>query len=370
MKSHYGKSRDRHGRNARATREVPRLRVGLLWLVALAGCQSHPQVSAHIDTVNAEYRQLEDYVYCLEDENARLQLQLDAVAAGRVADPAAAGGSPRGGPFRSRPERLPRGGAAPAAPADEPQIEVPGSSSAAPAQPERIRPAGGEKPIAMAETPKAPADTKITHVTLSPLFTGGADFDGHPGDEGLCIVIEPRNSGEEFVPEAGPISIVVLDPSREGEAARVARWDFDMSAARQKLANSGAASGIKLELPWPATPPEANRLHLFVRYETADGRKLQTDREIFLTPPGQISNRWTPRTAQRQRPAAAVAQASAVEGVKVEGSSNSDSRGLAALDPSHPAVGQSKSVEAAPPASLSGEESAPRTSRPNWSPHR
>ena len=48
-------------------------------------------------------------------------------------------------------------------------------------------------------------------------------------------------------------------------------WDFDLSAARQKLASSGATSGIKLELPWPATPPEANKLHLFVRYETADG---------------------------------------------------------------------------------------------------
>jgi hypothetical protein len=343
-----------------------------LALLALAGCQSHPHVNAHIDTVNAEYRQLEDYVYCLEDENARLQQQLDALAAARTPEPAAAPGATRGGLFRNRPERVPRGGATPAAPADEPQIDVPGSSSPAPATspPEQIRPAGGEKPIAAAEPPAKPADTKITHITLSPLFTGGADFDGHPGDEGLCIVIEPRNAGDQYVPEAGPISIVVLDPSREGEAARVARWDFDLSAARQKLANSGAAAGIKLELPWPATPPDANRLHLFVRYETADGRKLQTDREVFLTPPGQISNRWTPRTAQRQRPAEAVAQASAQSAAtSIDSPPTPDLRDHRSA--AVPATPDSRpTVQSAPPAALSGDESAPRASRPNWLPHR
>ena len=381
MKQGYPQPRDRHGRHARAT--LARLHIVLPCLAALAGCQSHPQVNAHIDTVNAEYRQLEDYVYCLEDENARLQLQLDALAAGRVAAPAdASPGTSRGGLFRSRPERVPRGGTSPAAPADAPEIEMPGSPSPTPppVMPERIRPAGNETPIAAeaptVKSPAKPADTKITHITLSPLFTGGADFDGQPGDEGLCIVLEPRNAAEELVSEAGPVSIVVLDPSREGETARVARWDFDLAATRQKLANSGAASGIKLELPWPAAPPEANRLHLFVRYETADGRKLQTDREIFLTPPGQISNRWTPRTAQRQRPAATVAPVSAVEVAKVGRSSTSDSRGRAALDPSHPDAAldsshlQSGPTASSPPASLSGDESALRAARPTWSPHR
>jgi hypothetical protein len=201
-------------------------------------------------------------------------------------------------------------------------------------------------------------------VTLSPLFTGGADFDSQPGDDGLCVVVEPRNAGEEYVPEAGPISIVVLDPSRQGDAARVARWDFDLSAARQKLAGSAAATGIKLELPWPAAPPAANRLHLFVRYETADGRKLQTDREIFLTPPGQASSRWTPRTAQRQRPEATVAPvstASVVTPAELQ-PPTSDSR-LPTPDPR-------TVTESVPPPSLSGDESLPPKSRPNWSPHR
>jgi hypothetical protein len=48
-------------------------------------------------------------------------------------------------------------------------------------------------------------------------------------------------------------------------------------------------------MPWPAATPTTDKLHLFVRYETPDGRRLQTDREVFIAQPGQVSQRWTPR---------------------------------------------------------------------------
>jgi hypothetical protein len=89
----------------------------------------------------------------------------------------------------------------------------------------------------------------------------------------------------------------LLDPDRQGESARIARWDFDQSATRQLLVASSPARGLKVEVPWPASPPAANRLKLFVRYDTPDGRRLQADRDIFLTPPGQSLSRWTPRSS-------------------------------------------------------------------------
>ena len=46
----------------------------LLAVVAVTmGCKTKPYVNAHIESVNAEYRQLEDYVYSLEEEKAKLQ---------------------------------------------------------------------------------------------------------------------------------------------------------------------------------------------------------------------------------------------------------------------------------------------------------
>ena len=95
--------------------------------------------------------------------------------------------------------------------------------------------------------------THLANVDEDDLPSG--NHDSQPGDDGLTVVIEPRNAGEEFVPEAGDVSVVVLDPSKAGEAARVARWNFTATETRQKIAAGSAARGIRLQMPWPATPP-------------------------------------------------------------------------------------------------------------------
>jgi hypothetical protein len=282
-------------------------------LAALAGCKTAPYVNAHIETLNAEYRQLEDYVYSLEDDNARLQHELDALRAGGRTPAPDQPRSPRTSPLRR-----PATQSVPDSSLDlePPSIEVPGTPSETPPtrrnRPEIDVPPESEElvppRIDVPDPPAAPepipatrpADTKVSHLFLNPVLTGGADLDGDRGDDGLAVAIEPRNAADEYVPAAGPVSIVVLDPSRVGEAARVARWDFDLAAAQQKLDSSKAARGIAWQLPWPTAAPAADKLHLFVRYETADGRRVQTDREIFIAQPGQVSQRWTPRQPGRE----------------------------------------------------------------------
>ncbi len=310
----------------------------IVCLAPLAGCRTAPYVNSHLETVNSEYRQLEDYVYCLEDENARLLRELDDCKAGRRGDTGGEGAPARerGGLFRRKLRSTPSGESPelspptiepgtpsePSAPADTPPrrstSNKPPSDSTQPdstndldlAPPKVELPAPAEStpaPVAPAQPESlpapAPSDTKITHLFLNPILTGGANLDSRPGDDGLSVVVEPRNATDEYVPHAGAISIVVLDPSKAGEEARVARWNFDLAATEQKLKTTSAARGIRLQMPWPAAPPANDRLHLFVRYLAADGRQIQTDREIFLTPPGQLSERWTPRPVDRQRPA-------------------------------------------------------------------
>ncbi len=310
--------------------------------VCAVGCGARPYVNAHIESVNAEYRQLEDYVYALEAENGRLQQELDALKAVGTssASPVTPSAPSRGAaPRRSTivPVRPSQSAPRESTPdMESPRIELPGSSSpsrsttqrptldsrsTAPADtppnidvppllevpsPEKHSeplpvPAGPRdilKPAPEGPTTQKPADKKITHLFLNPILTTAADFDGRPGDDGLRVVLEPRNSAGQFVPEAGPVSIVVLDPDRQGDAARVARWDFDQSAMRQLLAAS-SGQNIKVEVPWPGSAPAATRLKLFVRYETPDGQRIQADREIFVTPPGQAISRWTPRSTDR-----------------------------------------------------------------------
>src|SRR5207247_1474147 len=100
--------------------------------VLFSGCKSQPYVNAHIESVNAEYRQLEDYVYALEEENARLHQEVEGIRA--VTTPGSTS-APLPAPARngrSRPSiigpRIQPSTPAPAPGFEPPVIEVPGDT--------------------------------------------------------------------------------------------------------------------------------------------------------------------------------------------------------------------------------------------------
>jgi len=285
-----------------------------------AGCQQNPYVSSHLEILGAERRALEDRVLDLEFELERAEKKLKARNGGESSD-----ASPR----RSRPS--PRD----AEMEDEgdltsPLIITPGFDDDLPPtlEPPRVnegRPTDGVLPIpsgdSASQSPRyqkptrpiavrsrGPGDPRITHIELNPTLTGGADFDRKSGDDGLVVVLEPRNADNEFVPLAGPVSVVVLDYAKrnEGTAAMVARWDVDAKNVHKAIVNDENGQGIQLRLPWPNAMPEHNKLRLDVRYTTADGRHLDSRADVYVTLPGQFSARWTPRaprTSDGQEPA-------------------------------------------------------------------
>lgn len=140
-----------------------------------------------------------------------------------------------------------------------------------------------------------PIDEVVTQITLNRKLTGGHNVDAHPGDEGVMVVVEPLNAAGDLVEVPGQVSIVVLDPAIEGEAARVARWDFDSQEAAEHLKRTPLGDGLHFDLRWPHSPPVHRVLNLYVRYTTADGRRLQAEKQIEVDPPkgAEASDRWT-----------------------------------------------------------------------------
>jgi hypothetical protein len=295
-------------------------------VVLSSGCHLGPRWNRQLELLNAEKRSLEDELYALqydlEDaandvkelkrENDRLRQRL--------------GLSPAESPIPDRPPP-PRGSGGPALTPpvieertlQEPRIEIPedrpASEGGKPKTTVAPLPSPASTSLPTSESPRTlpslsgllePSDPRVTHIYLNPLLTGGSDFNREPGDDGLVVVIEPRNRSDEFVPIAGPISVVLLDPARDKEQARFARWEIDAPNAQRSLEQSTKIKGIHLRLPWPESLPTSSRMHLYVRYVTVDGRKLEADREIFLALPGQMTQRWTPRsTTPESRPGAA-----------------------------------------------------------------
>jgi hypothetical protein len=123
---------------------------------------------------------------------------------------------------------------------------------------------------------------QVASIVLDRILTGGISEESGSGDQGILVVVEPRDRKGRTIDAPAEMSVVVIDPAVEGDAARVARWDFT------------PAETAALTTVWPADPPAHNKLHLFVRYVTADGRKLQAERPIEVALAGDKTARWNP----------------------------------------------------------------------------
>ncbi len=265
--------------------------------VLAAGCRRDPYMDSYLDTLNAEKRALEDQIYDLQFdyEQAVRELEQCRKQLGTTRP------SPAGRDNRLSPPSV--------VVPDDQEPEVPGDidlspptiDPGTPTDPEVADPAAGENiPVPNADDNASASDAsdRVHAIVLNAAQTGGADFDGQPGDDGLRVTIEPRDADGRYVEHLGSVAVVLLDPAKTGSEAQVARWDFDREQTQLAMRRAARSKGIRLEMRWPEGQyPENADLRLFVRLTTADGRKLETDRQIVVSLPDQLSARWTPRRA-------------------------------------------------------------------------
>jgi len=372
------------------------LAVFCLVCLAAAGCRTHPAVAL----LERENRDLEDQLYGLADlleqcraENARLRSRLEGSEEGYTRPAGSAlpleleGPALGPGQRRAAPPGVPTELEPPAV--EVPSVEIPGEEFL-----ERSRDRGASVPpdafpvLSSGGPPEWPSssegpdlvnegadttdgasqcladNTQVAAVTLNDRLTGGYNLDGRPGHEGIIAVIEPRDTEGRPVAAAAPVSVVVLDPALSGDAARVARWDFTPEQVAKCYRKTPLSEGIHLEMVWPAALPVHSRLHVFVRYVTDDGRKIEADKGIEVEVPA----------LQAQRPLRAPHAARADEpGQPTAGWQGKPSpvTPLPATEPARiarvPAEPESRPVE--PPESAS-RPIAPKRQAPAWSPDR
>lgn len=314
-------------------RKASRL-VSILLIVASAavfGCRTDPRIIA----LERENRDLEDEIYALQDLLDRTQDALEAsqppgaaaavVAPAQIPSTQAAPSLPRtqggaAGAPRTQPggARALRGGdsIAPPSPYGQPKsggassgtpaVSPTGKPSTAPALPIEIHvdPTPDGKPSSRGSRSRGqtmgrhdpprqdsqvqltgaavPATIAVVQVTLSDRAMGGFNRDGQPGDEGIRVLVEPRDSAGALLATPGRVSIVLLDPALAGEASRVARWELDPEQVAAARRSTAAGEGFYLELPWSHGYPSHNQLEVYVRYWTDDGRKLEAHQPIYV----------------------------------------------------------------------------------------
>jgi hypothetical protein len=161
-----------------------------------------------------------------------------------------------------------------------------------------------------------PSDMRIVELAFHPSLSRAANFDDQSDDDGLYLVLQPKNVEGQMVPTFGTLEIAVHDPAKldkdgPNDTSRIGRWNYSANEVKSKFQPIGSSQGIHLTLPWNGPDPEADRVLVFVRYTLPDGRQVPNEKTIFVSGKGNMKTVWVPRSDS-----SAVVPASGEQSVK------------------------------------------------------
>lgn len=146
-------------------------------------------------------------------------------------------------------------------------------------------------------------DKRIVEIAFQPALSRAVSFDGDNQDDGLFLVLQPKNEQGQVVAIAGAVSIEVIDPSREGNSPVIGKWNYSPAEIEDKIQPIGSKQGIHLTLPWNGPNPKGDRVIVIATYQMDNGRKVIGKKEIFLNSGTGLKTVWTPRSARDSSPA-------------------------------------------------------------------
>ena len=114
--------------------------------------------------------------------------------------------------------------------------------------------------------------------------TGGVDEDGNPGDEGLLVVVVPRDEDGSAVKVPARVIVAAWEITPAGLKNPIGSWNVPAEKLRPTWKSGLISTGYFVPLPWQ-TLPSTDRLRVAVRLVTTDGRAFEADRDVNVRPP-------------------------------------------------------------------------------------
>ncbi len=147
---------------------------------------------------------------------------------------------------------------------------------------------GRNNPYGIVAIPSVQDSAEVTEITLNATLTSGWDIDGVPGDEGIRVLIEPRDRYGRTVRTTGETQISLVDPQIPSAQGYCGTWNFDAKQASTSFVYSTVGEGMYFELPLTQAVTHSE-LMLFVRFMDRNGRKLESHRSVTLQPRGMTT---------------------------------------------------------------------------------
>jgi len=143
-----------------------------------------------------------------------------------------------------------------------------------------------------------PKDTRVVEIAFHASLCRGTNRESDPNEDGLRLVLQPKNQDGDFLPAVAGMTIVVVDPGRPEAESKIGRWTWTADELQQSLEPIGVSQGFHVAVAWQSKRPIAKSVQVHVRYEMADGRRLVNEKTIELHTPSLGSDAWTPRVSR------------------------------------------------------------------------
>ncbi|MBX3422110.1 MAG: hypothetical protein KF752_11205 [Pirellulaceae bacterium] len=140
-------------------------------------------------------------------------------------------------------------------------------------------------------------DKRIVEVAFHPSMSRSINLDDDDNDDGLYLVLQPKNQQGQVVPEAAALVVEVFDPARSDDSAKISSWRYTQSEIASKIQPLGSQQGVHLTLPWNGPNPKSDRVLVHITYTFENGRQIVARKEIFVATRGGLKTVWAPRAS-------------------------------------------------------------------------
>src|SRR5438067_2254233 len=111
--------------------------------------------------------------------------------------------------------------------------------------------------------------------------TGGVDEDQVPGDEGIMVVLVPRDIDGTPIKAPGTLRVTALEITQEGMKVPLSTWDVSANKLRQSWRSGLLSTGYHVTLPWQ-TLPRMEKLRIVAQFQPLEGGVFEAERDVTI----------------------------------------------------------------------------------------
>src|SRR5439155_7800951 len=110
---------------------------------------------------------------------------------------------------------------------------------------------------------------------------GGIDEDKVPGDEGLQVVLVPRDVDGSAIKAAGSLKVTAVEITPEGLKAPLSTWDISALQLRSTWRSGLLSTGYFVALPWQKLP-STERLRVVATFFPLEGGTFEAEKDVTI----------------------------------------------------------------------------------------